>query len=133
MTSQPAEATTLEEALLDHLSPFGWTVIRTGTDLQDRITAHGAVIRVRRTGGESSRTQTTARIGVEVFAATHDKAWEVSRQVDRALLGGSTPYFKAGGWVIDRCVNESAFAEQFYEPSVRLLVAAYRVTTRSAP
>lgn len=125
-----AEPSTLEEALADKLSPFGWSVTRTGTDLQDRIKSDGAVIRVRRIGGQSQRWQLVARIGIEVFAATYDAVWEHATDVDQALL--ASPY-KTSGWLIDRCVNESALTEQFYDPSVRLLAAAYRVTTRTRP
>lgn len=129
MTTTAAPGVTLEEALCDHLTPFGWTVTRTGTDLQDRIRDHGAVIRVRRMGGETQRWQMRVRVGVEVFAATYDNAWSTASKVDAALL--DSPYRPGSGWLIDRCVSDSAPAEQFYDPSVRLITALYRVTTRT--
>jgi hypothetical protein len=130
MTTTAPAGVTLEEGLADYLALHGWTVTRTGTDLQDRIRDHGAVIRVRRMGGDSQRWQLIARVGVEVFAATYDKAWAVASAVDAALL--ASPY-NAGGWLVDRGVSESAPAEQFYDPSVRLIASAYRVTTRTRP
>lgn len=123
--------TTLEEALASSLDALGWTVTRTGTDLQARIDERGAVLRVSQLpGGSVESWQRVARVRVEVFTRTYDKAWATAAAVESAWLSGA---FRAGPWLIDRAVAESDFSEQFYAESVRLLAAAFRVTTRTTP
>lgn len=124
--------TTLEEGFADSaLTDLGWTVTRTGTDLQKRIAEHDAVIRTSLIpGGISEGWQRVARLRVEIFTASYDKAWETAYAADEFLL--SSPY-RVGPWLVDRCSSESDFTEQFYAEGVRLLVAVYRVTTRTRP
>lgn len=130
-TTSESEILTLEEALADTLGTFGWSVTRTGVDLQQRIAEHGSVIRVSVIpGGVVESWQRIARVRVEVFAAKYDKAWQTADAVNGAWLRGP---FHAPPWLIDRAVTESDFSEQFYAEGVRLLVAAFRVTTRTVP
>lgn len=120
---------TLELGLVDYVSDLGYSVQRPDVDLQQLVSTHGAVIRIRRSGGQQQRWQTVARVVVEVYAKTYTTAWDVAEAV--AGEGGrltSSPY-RAGGWLIDRAVSESANTEQPY-PNLRVIAAVLRLTTR---
>lgn len=114
----------LENTLADDHADLGWTVTRTGTDLQQRIADHGAVIRFRRTGGVDQGWQVIARVAVEVYALSYDKAWDTAEELATRLLSTNGP-------VIDRVVSESANAELPYpDTNIRLVAATYRMTAR---
>lgn len=125
--TQTATAYTgLELALCDRVADLGYTLVRPSEDLQSLVTAHGSVIRVRRTGGLEDTWQVVARIVVEVYAATYDTVWRTAEAVAGRLL--ASPY-RAGGMRIDRVVNESANAEAPH-PNLRVVQAIYRASTR---
>lgn len=102
-------------------------VVRLGTDLQDLVTTHGAVIRVRVTGGAVGFTQDRYRLAVEVYAATYTDVWNAAAQVERRLL---RPHFNAGGYIVDYAENESASNEQPHT-NLRLVAQVWRLVTRT--
>lgn len=122
---------TLELGLVDYVSDLGYAIVRPDVDLQKLVKDNGgAVIRVRRSGGEQQPWQLVARIVVEVYAASYTKVWEVAEAVagqDGRLQ--ASPY-RAGGWVVDRAESESANTELAH-PNLRVVSAVLRVTTRS--
>ncbi len=129
MTTPPvAPVVTLEQALGAYLGDLGYWVTRTGTDLQELVTAHGAVIRLQRTGGTQMQWQFVARISVEVYAANPAAMWSVANSVASRLSASGG--FRAGRFTIDRSANESAPAEVPH-PNLRVAAATYRVTTRT--
>lgn len=117
---------TLELGLCAYVADLGYALVRPDIDLQKLVDEHGAVIRLRRTGGVEQRWQVIARIGVEVYAATYTRAWQTAEAVADRLI--ASPY-RAGGWLIDRATSESANAEQPH-PNLRLVASVVRVTTR---
>lgn len=128
MTETPIRTVDLENGLADAFADLGWTVTRTGTDLQERIAQSGAVVRFRRTGGVDQGWQVIARVSTEVYAATYDKAWNVAEELARRLT--LTPLI-VPGQLVDRVVSESANAEMPYsDQNIRLVVAAWRITVR---
>lgn len=128
MTPAPARTLDLKNALVDAFADLGWTVTRTGTDLQAKIAEHGAVIRFRRSGGVDQGWQVIARVVTEVYAATYDKVWDTAEELSRRLLLTSP---KVPGQVIDRVVSESAHADAPYpDQNIRLVVATWRITAR---
>lgn len=118
--------TTFELGLCTYVADLGWAIVRPDVDLQSLVDTHGAVIRIRRAGGTEQRWQLVARIAVEVYAATYTRSWSTAEAVADRLL--ASPY-RAGGWLIDRAVSESANAEQPH-PNLRLVASALRLTTR---
>lgn len=130
MTTPPVEQeATLELGLCEYVADLGWAITRPDVDLQQLVTTHGAVIRLRRSGGVQQTWQLVARITVEVYAATYTKAWETAEAVSVRLL--DSPY-RAGGWRIDRGVSETANTELAH-PNLRLVSSVVRVTTRDLP
>lgn len=123
---------TLELALvayLDGLPVAGKTAVATtriGTDLQTLVDTHGAVLRVRRSGGTEDEREARPRVDIEVYAATYLNAWTAAEGARSRL---QRRYFWAGGYLIDRCVNESASTEQPH-PNLRVLAQVWRVVTR---
>lgn len=115
--------------MLDHVADLGDTTTRTGTDLQDRVAASGALIVARRLPGRDEGWQVIPRIAVDVYAATRDEAWdtaEAAAQRWTARGGFTTP-----GGVVDRVVADPANAELAYtDPKLRMVSATYRVTAR---
>lgn len=116
----------LELALCDRVADLGYTIVRPSEDLQNLVTAHGAVIRIRRSGGLEDTWQVVARVVVEIYAATYEAVWRTAEQVSERLL--ASPY-RTGGMRIDRVVNESANAEAPH-PNLRVVQATYRASTR---
>ncbi len=119
----------IEAAVMDRVADLGDVVSRTGTDIKERVAASGAVIRVHRTGGRDLHWQVSARLTVEVYAATRVKAWDVAEDVAVRLLtrGG----FRVDSVLVDQVVSESANAEIPYtDPVLRLVQGGYRVTAR---
>ncbi len=117
---------TFELGLCEHVADLGWAIVRPDVDLQSLVDTHGAVIRIRRAGGVEQRWQLVARIAVEVYAATYTRAWSTAEAVADRML--ASPY-RAGGWLVDRAVSESANAEQPH-PNLRLVASVLRLTTR---
>lgn len=104
----------------------GLAVIRLGTDLQQLVDAHGAVIRARITSGFTHPLETVPRVGVEVYANTYTDVWTAAGQVEALLF---RRYFRAGGYLIDLALNESASAEQPH-PNLRLVTSVWRLVAR---
>lgn len=117
---------TFELGLCTHVADLGYALVRPDVDLQALVDEHGAVIRIRRAGGVERRWQLVARIAVEVYAKTYTRAWSTAEAVGDRLI--ASPY-RAGGWLVDRAVSESAHAEQPH-PNLRLVASVYRLTTR---
>ncbi len=118
----------VETPILDRLTDLGYTTTRTETDLQQRVATSGAVIRVHRSGGIDRRWFVTARIIVDVYAASRETAWQVAEAATVRLTRTS---FKADGTVIDLVVGEVANAEVAYPDSnLRLVTSTFRVTAR---
>lgn len=126
MTEPIIRDATLELGLCTYLAPLVYPLIRTDVDLQQVVDEHGSVVRVRRVGGGVQRWQAIIRIAVELYAKTYTRAWQDAEAVSKALL--AHPY-RAGGYLIDRAVSESANAEQPH-PNLRVVASALRVTTR---
>ena len=133
MTTQQPEAT-LELGLVAYLDglPVGGknalATTRIGTDLQTLVDAHGAVLRVRRTTGTEGPLEVRPRLAVEVYATTYLNAWDAAEGVRQRL---QRRYFRAGGYLIDACINESASTEQPH-PNLRVLAQVWRLVTRDA-
>lgn len=117
---------TFELGLTTHVDDLGHAIVRPDVDLQKLVETHGAVIRLRRSGGVEQRWQVIARIAVEIYAATYTRAWQTAEAVSDRLL--ASPY-RAGGWLVDRAVSESANAEQPH-PNLRVVAFVVRLTTR---
>lgn len=113
----------------DILAPLGLVVGETGTDLQQQITTHGQVIRVRRVGGADDGITDAARIDVRVYAADLSDAEDTAEAVRQRLI--SKPWATAHG-VLDRAETEVGPQET---PSpdpehYRVVSATYRVSVR---
>lgn len=100
---------------------------RLGTDLQELVAEHGAVIRVRRAGGTEEAKDGRPRLAIEVYAASYDDAWGAAKAVKTKMT--SRPFFRAGGYRIDKVRNESANTEQPH-PNLRVVTSVWRITTR---
>lgn len=130
--SPVARESTLELGLADYLDGIdvngksALAVIRLDTDLQELVDTHGAVIRARITSGFIHPLEAVPRIGVEVYANTYADVWNAAAQVEDRLF---RKFFRAGGYLIDLAVNESANAEQAH-PNLRLVTSVWRLTAR---
>lgn len=150
MTESPAEqldpTAILEQAcalVLDDLAfPLGvaeptkatYAVTGVGTDLNDLIAEHGAVVHVHRAGGLVRTWQTTAREIVDVYAASESDAWAAQDAIEAVIGRGWRPNTQPGdgGIRIDSWRNESAATKQPY-PGLVVLSSIWRVTTRHMP
>lgn len=149
MSEQPAEidaSQTLElacAAVVDQIGfPLGvesptkhtFAVVRAGTDLNDLVAEHGAVVQVRRAGGLTRTWQLTAREVLEVYAASYTDAWAAQDAIEARIGGRWRPNTLPGegGIRIDSWRNESAATEQPY-PGLSVLSSIWRVSTRHMP
>ncbi|KAB2344878.1 tail completion protein gp17 [Actinomadura rudentiformis] len=129
MGSAAAPWPDIEELLLHVLADLttGTVVTVTPPDLQQ----HLPVIRVRRLGGSDNRVSDTARVDVDVYAATRAEAHALGEAVRQRLL--VAPHVVAGpsGGVIDRVVTEVApHSVTHPDPGTRRVTATYRTTAR---
>lgn len=148
MTQQPTEIAanqTLElacAAVVDQLAfpaggdPVKYTlaVVEVGTDLNDLVAEHGAVVQVSRAGGLKRTWQTTAREVLTVYAGSYTDAWAAQDAIDAVIGGPWRPNTQPGdgGIRIDSWNNESAATKQPY-PGISVLSSIWRVTTRHMP
>lgn len=103
-------------------------ITRPDTDLQSLVDTHGAVIRVRRAGGTEEAKDGRPRLVFEVHAKTYSTAWKAATDVVKKRMT-STPFFRAGGYRIDKVRNESANTERPH-PNLRVIESVWRITTR---
>lgn len=138
MTQQPLEASegnVLELAAAAHVDGLEFAPDRrtfgaahAGTNLEQLIGEHGAVVVTRQSGGGRVTWQLVARISVEVYARTYADAWAVQRIVDAHLADRYRPT-PEGSMRIDSWRNESAAVETMHPP-LYCLVSTWRITTR---
>lgn len=96
----------------------------TPADLETRL----PFVRVRRIGGPSTLITDRPRLDVEVYAATIGAAFQMSREIQQALISG--PRSTTAG-IIDRCTTEVGPREAPYEnTAVRLVMGTYRLSLR---
>lgn len=86
------------------------------------------LVRVRRLGGSDDRITDTARVDVEVYAATYATARDLAGACQQRLL--NRPHITAAG-SIDTVTTESSPAEIPHDDqAVRLVAATYRISFR---
>lgn len=114
----------VEDAFCDLLADLGTTGTVTPKDLQ----AHLPFIRCRRFGGSDDRFTDTARVDVDVLAATRAEAVQVAEAVRQRLISHPA---RVGTVVLDRITTTTAPREVPWEdPNVRRLTATYTVLAR---
>lgn len=109
-------------------------IVQAGTNLNDLVAAHGAVVEVTRAGGLTRTWQLGARENVTVYAASYTDAWAAQDAIEAVIGGRWTPNTAPGdgGIRIDSWRNESAATKQPY-PGLSVLSSIWRVTTRHMP
>jgi hypothetical protein len=110
-------------ALVADLLPAG-TVFP--PDLQEQL-PYGRIL--RRPGGGDDQITDSARVDVEIAAATRAQARELAAAVQQRLISG--PAAVPGHGVMDRAVTESGPHRVLHEdPAVRCVQATYTVSLR---
>lgn len=110
----------------DGKTTFGATAA--GLNLGELVAEHGAVVVVRQAGGLRMSWQTSARLPIEVYAATYADVWAAQRAVEKHLADRWRPT-PDGALRIDSWRNESA-ASEFMHPPLYALASSWRITSR---
>lgn len=111
------------------IGDLGLVVGETGTDLQQKITEHGRVFRVRRVGGADDGITDVARLDLRAYAVDLSDAEDGAELARQRLI--SRPWSTVHG-VLDRAVTEVGPQEvPGPDPDhYRVVSATYRASIR---
>ena len=117
----------IESDVAASFDDLGYGVTRVGTNLQDLILTHTAVIRVAQVGGLLNDSEGKYRCVIEVYAATYTAMWAAASAVTTRLIAGA---HRAGPILIDAETCESSFAERPYAEGTRVVTSTWVLTVR---